>query len=149
MDLIELIEAFLAAKYHALSPNTHRAYRYDLTMCARLLPTLPLREITVSHLRLFLDATTDLAPTTLVRRKAGLRSCFGWAYQQELLDADPTARLEAIPIGERHPRPLTEKQVEAILAAIPRKEMRNRLLLTLLYETGVRVGEALGLQVQH
>jgi len=77
-----------------------------------------------------------------------LRSCFSWAYQQELLPADPTAKLEAIPIGERHPRPLTEKQVEAILAAIPRQGLRNRLLLTLLYETGMRVGEALGLQVQ-
>ncbi len=148
MDLIELIEAFLAAKYHAFSSNTRRAYRYDLLACAQVLATLPIREITVSHLRLFLDATADLAPTTLARRKATLRSCFGWAYQQDLLDADPTAKLEAIPIGERHPRPLTEKQVEAILAAIPRQDLRNRLLVTLLYETGMRVGEALGLQVQ-
>jgi len=142
MDLIELTEAFLAAKQHAFSPNTRRAYRYDLVACARLLPTISLPEITVSHLRLFLDAAADLAPTTLARRKAALRSCFGWAYQQELLPAGrPTARLEAIPIGERHPRPLTEKQMEAILAAIPRKEVRNRLLLTLLYETGMRVGD--------
>ena len=148
MDFIELIEAFLAAKHHAFSLNTRRAYRYDLTACTRLLPTIPIAEITVSHLRLFLDETSDLAPTTLARRKAALRSCFNWAYQQDLLDADPTAKLEAIPIGERHPRPLTEKQVEAILAAIPRKELRNRLLLTLLYETGIRVGEALSLHVQ-
>jgi integrase/recombinase XerD len=149
MDLIELTEAFLAAKQHAFSPNKRRAYRYDLVACARLLPAIPLAEITVAHLRLFLDSTADLAPTTLVRRKAALCSSFGWAYQQELLPADPTARLEAIPIGERHPRPLTDQQVEAILTTIPRKEVRNRLLLTLLYETGMRVGEALGLQVQH
>jgi integrase/recombinase XerC len=144
MDLIELTEAFLAAKQHTFSPNTRRAYRYDLVACARLLPTIPLAEITVAHLRLFLDATADLAPTTLARRKAALGSCFGWAYQQELLPADPTARLEGIPIGERHPRPLTEQQVETILTAIPRKEMRNRLLLTLLYETGMRVGDYMG-----
>ncbi len=31
VDLIELTEAFLAAKQHAFSPNTRRAYRYDLT----------------------------------------------------------------------------------------------------------------------
>ena len=103
----------------------------------------------MAHLRLFLDATTDLVPTTPARRKSALTSCFGWAYQQELFPADPTARLEAIPIGECHPRRLTEEQVEAILAAIPRREMRNSLLLTLLYETGMRVGEALGLHVQH
>jgi site-specific recombinase XerD len=77
MDLIELIEAFLAAKYHAFSPNTRRAYRYDLMACAQVLATPPIREIKVFHLRLFLDATTDLAPTTLARHRAALRSCFG------------------------------------------------------------------------
>ena len=149
MDVTELIEAFFAAKQRTFASNTRRAYRYDLMACVQVLPPLPVREITVSHLRLFLDATTDLAPTTLARRKAALRSCFRWAYQQDLVSADPTAKLEAIPIGERDPRPLTEKQVEAILAAIPRQELRNLLLFTLLYETGMRVGEALGLQVQH
>jgi integrase/recombinase XerD len=149
MDLTELIEAFFVAKQRTFASNTRRAYRYDLMACAQVLPTLPVREITVSHLRLFLDASTDLAPTTLARRKAALRSCFRWAYQQDLVPADPTAKLEAIAIGERDPRPLTEKQVEAMLAAIPRKALRNRLLFTLLYETGMRVGEAMGLQVQH
>src|SRR5215469_13893410 len=38
MDLIELTEAFLAAKQHAFSPNTRRAYRSDLVACAQLLP---------------------------------------------------------------------------------------------------------------
>jgi site-specific recombinase XerD len=65
-----------------------------------------------------------------------------------LLADDPSAKLEAIAIGERDPRPLTEGQVEAILGAIPRQNVRNRLLLTLLYETGMRVGEALSLQAQ-
>ena len=32
--------------------------------------------------------------------------------------------------------------IEAILAAIPRQDLRNRLLVTLLYETGMRVGSA-------
>jgi site-specific recombinase XerD len=144
MDLTELIETFFAAKQRTFASNTRRAYRYDLMACAQVLLTLPVREITVSHLRLFLDATTDLAPTTLARRKAALRSCFRWAYQQDLVPADPTAKLEAIAIGERDPRPLTEKQVEAILAAIPRPELRNRLLFTLLYETGMRVGDYIG-----
>ncbi len=70
MDLTELIEAFFAAKQRTFASNTRRAYHYDLMACAQVLPTLPVREITVSHLRLFLDATTDLAPTTLARRKA-------------------------------------------------------------------------------
>lgn len=60
MDLTELIEAFFAAKQRTFASNIRRAYRYDLMACTQVLPTLPIYEITVSHLRLFLDATTDL-----------------------------------------------------------------------------------------
>ncbi len=148
MDWTELIEAYLTANQHTFTHNTLRAYRYDLTMCARMLPNIPIREITASHLRVFLDDTADLVPTTLARRMAVLRSCFGWAYQQDLLPTDPTAKLKVISIARRRLGPLTENQVEAILDAIPPQDLRNRLLLTLLYETGMRVGEALDLQVQ-
>lgn len=54
-------------------------------------------------------------------------------------------KLEPVCLPERNPRPLSEVQVEALLVAIPPAEKRNRLLLTLLYETGMRVGEALGI----
>jgi hypothetical protein len=47
MDLTELIEAFFAAKQRTFASNTRRAYRYDLMACAQVLPTLPVREITV------------------------------------------------------------------------------------------------------
>lgn len=52
-------------------------------------------------------------------------------------------------LPERDPRPLTAEQVETLLAAIPTAEKRNRLLFSLLYETGIRVGEALGILVPH
>ncbi len=39
--------------------------------------------------------------------------------------------------------------MEAILSAIPTTHKRNRLLLSLLYETGIRVGEALGILIPH
>ncbi len=39
--------------------------------------------------------------------------------------------------------------MEAIFATIPTTQKRNRLLLSLLYETGIRVGEALGILVPY
>jgi integrase/recombinase XerD len=47
--------------------------------------------------------------------------------------------------GEREPRPLQPEIVTKILQAIPASNLRDRTLFTLLYETGIRVGEALGL----
>ncbi len=149
MSCNELFEAFLAAKQHTFASHTLRVYRYDLTMFARSHPDLLIHDITESHLRFYLDAKNDLKTNTMARRKATLHSCFRWAHEQGLLPADPTAQLTATPFDRRLPRPLTEKQVQAILDVIPPQELRNRLLLTLLYETGMRVGEALKLQPQH
>jgi integrase/recombinase XerD len=148
MSSSELIEAFLAAKQHTFSSHTLRAYRYELSTFVQFDPDILIHDITESHLRLYMNATADLKPNTLARRKSTLHSCFGWAYRQGLLPTDPTVKLKAIPIGVRVPHSLTEKQVEAILAVIPQQDLRNRLLLTLLYETGMRIGEALKLHTQ-
>ncbi len=149
MLLSELAEAFLAANHSTFLANTRRAYGYDLALFARAFPHLRAKDIGVEHLRTFLAATADLAPSTLARRQAALRSCFGWAYRNDLVAADPTGKLERVAIPERDPRPLTEEQAEALLAAIPACHHRNRLLFTLLYQTGMRVGEALGLHIGH
>ncbi len=149
MTLNELAEAFLAANKNRLSPNTLRAYGYDLGLLYRELSDIAAGEITVTHLRAFLQATAELTPSTLARRQATLRSCFAWAYKNDLLTADPTVKLEPVRLPERDPRPLTEEQVETLLAAIPKGEKRNRLLFSLLYETGIRVGEAQGIMVPH
>jgi site-specific recombinase XerD len=149
MLLCDLAETFLGANHSTFLANTRRAYGYDLALFARAFPHLEVGAVTVEHLRAFLAATADLAPSTLARRRAALRSCFGWAYRNDLVAADPTGKLERVAIPERDPRPLTEEQAEALLAAIPAAHHRNRLLFTLLYETGMRVGEALGLQIGH
>lgn len=149
MTLHDLSEAFLAANQNRLRPNTRRAYGYDLGLFARAFPFQAAEETTVQHLRAFLQASADRAPSTLARRQAALKACFAWAYRNDLLSADPSAKLEPVRLPERDPRPLIEEQAEAILAAVPVSQKRNRLLFTLLYETGVRVGEALGLALSH
>ncbi|WP_374713252.1 tyrosine-type recombinase/integrase [Symbiobacterium terraclitae] len=149
MLLAELAARFLAAHEHTYLPNTRRAYAYDLGLLARAFPDLPASDVTVHHLRAFVSAMADLAPTTVARRQAAVRACFRWAYQNELVPADPASRLEPVRLPQRDPRPLKPDQVDAILAAIPAADRRNRLLLHLLYETGMRVGEALAIHVQH
>lgn len=149
MLVSELAEVFLSSNQNTFQGNTLRAYRSDLVMLAETYPNLDAREVTAQHLRAFLNAAADLAPSTLARRQASLRSCFAWAYRNEVVDADPTGRLEPVKVPQRDPRPLTEEHVEAVLAAIPTDDRRNRLLFTMLYETGMRVGEALGIHAQH
>lgn len=149
MLIQELADAFLSANQNKYSGNTRRAYHYDLGLFNRAFPDLKVEEVTVPHLRAFLNASADLASTTLARRQATLRTCFVWAYRNDLIPSDPAGKLEPVKIPQRGQRPLTEGQVEAILGAIPTAEKRNRLFFSLLYETGMRAGEALGIHVQH
>ena len=145
MHVDELTAAFLAAKQHTFRPNTRRAYRYDLGLFAQSVATLAIADLTADHLRAFLAARADLAPVTLARRRAALHSCFSWAYSTKLVTLDPSSHLDRIGLPQRDSRPLDKAEVEAILTAVPARHRRNRLLFTLLYETGMRVGEALAL----
>lgn len=148
-NLADLAAAFLEATSHRYLPNTLRAYHYDLKLLTEALPTATAAAVTTQQLRAFLYAMAELSPATLARRRAALRSLFNWALRNGWVEADPSGALETVRVPQRYPRPLGESQAETLLAAIPLKERRNRLLFGLLYETGMRVGEALGVHAEH
>jgi integrase/recombinase XerD len=56
-------------------------------------------------------------------------------------------RLDRTGIPASLPRPMPAGHVDAVLQAIPRHKDRDRLLFTLLYTTGMRIGEALAIDV--
>jgi len=65
MQIHDLAESFLGAMQHTFLATTRRAYRYDLDFFARSVPDMDAAAVTASHLRSFLAATTDRAPSTL------------------------------------------------------------------------------------
>jgi len=139
MHVDELADAFLSAMQHTFLSNTRRAYRYDLHLFARSFPGLDATAVSADHLRAFLAATTDRAPSTLARHQAAVRSCFAWAYCNSLVPVDPTSHLDKITLPQCEPRSLSRAEVDALLAAIPPRHARNRLLFTLLYGPGISV----------
>ena len=83
------------------------------------------------------DLVTELQPG---RRRSG------WKPFLYHLSAGEPERRRTIKLGNprKHPAILTAAQVQAILDA--RTRLRDRLLWALLWDTGIRVGEALGLR---
>ncbi len=88
-----------------------------------------------------------VSEATSRRRHDCLRSFYQWLITQEELQVNPMERLKLGKTPEREPRPLRDEVVQHILDAIPPEQTRDRALFTLLYETGMRVSEALGIQV--
>jgi site-specific recombinase XerD len=142
-----LIDAFLADLEHMnRALHTRRAYASDLARFASFY-TGPADGITAEVLRAFFASLTDLQPATRARKQAALASFLTWAYQEELIDATPMARVTRVKLDPPNPRGVDPKQVRAILAAIPRRQRRDHLLFHLIATTGLRIGEALALYV--
>lgn len=89
-----------------------------------------------------------LSPASRARKQAALASLLGWAYRLELIDVMPIARVERVRLDPPAPRGLTRPQIEAILTAIPAAQQRGHLLFRLIFETGLRVSEALSIYVE-
>jgi integrase/recombinase XerD len=142
-----------------LSRNTLDAYRSDLLQFGAFLDRREVGVLEAEHadLAAFLDelaAGADerpaVAPATLQRKAACLRSFYRHLRREEILDRDPTADLRAPRKSQRLPHVLSRAEVARLLAA-PRgtdpAALRDRALLELMYACGLRASEATGLEV--
>ena len=136
-----------------LSANTLAAYRRDLEgLQAWLTPQgLQLPEVDEPTLQgYFAERHADTRATTANRRLTVFRRFFRWALREQLIPADPTLKLLSAKQPVRVPHTLTEDQVTALLAA-PAVDtplgLRDRTMLELLYASGLRVSELVGLQL--
>ncbi|MFP5345636.1 MAG: tyrosine recombinase XerC [Actinomycetes bacterium] len=141
------------------SRHTVRAYCADV---AQLLARAAadglcrLDEVDLTLLRGWLGSMSSdgLARSTLARRASAARTFTAWSARSGLLAADPALRLAA-PRGDRHlPTVLRRDQAAALLdVATVRaddgdpRHLRDRAALELLYGTGIRVAELVGLDV--
>lgn len=137
------------------SAHTVRAYLGDvaslLDHAVRMGHTDPAGlELTVLRSWLARLRTTGAARTTLARRAAAARTFTAWAHRQGLLAIDVGARLASPKAQRELPAVLHVEQVTQLVGAptggdpVP---LRDRLILELLYATGIRVGELCGLDM--
>lgn len=99
-------------------------------------------------------AREGAARTTSARRASSVRTFTAWLVSVGELETDPGARLSAPPAHRTLPAVLREDQArEAMVAAASGAQqedpvaLRNRLIVEMLYATGIRVGELCGLDV--
>ena len=148
-----LIDAFADALWleEGLSPNTLQAYRRDLLQLHRFLPGQALIACTELQLQQFFAARHEATKaSTANRRLTVFKRFFRWALRQNLLSTDPTLKLQSAKQALRVPKTLSEAQVEALLDAPDVHTaigVRDRAMLELLYASGLRVSELVGLKV--
>jgi integrase/recombinase XerC len=140
------------------SAHTRRAYLGDVRSLFAFLAErgLELDALSVPLLRSWLAsaARSGAARTTLARRTSSVKAFTAWANRRGLLAADPADRLQMPKAHRTLPAVLRQDQaVAAMMAAKSGAEqgdplaLRDRLIVELLYATGIRVSELCGLDV--
>jgi integrase/recombinase XerD len=148
-----IVDAFVDSLWleDGLAANSLAAYRRDLQALADWLGERSLYQTGEGDLQAYLaQQFTRSRASTANRRLATLRRFFRWALRNGRVAADPTLRLANARTPARFPKALTEAQVEALLAAPDigtERGLRDRAMLELLYATGLRVSELVGLKL--
>ncbi|MCP9487484.1 MAG: tyrosine recombinase [Gaiellaceae bacterium MAG52_C11] len=143
------LDGFLTLLAARRAPRTVEAYRRDLLQLGAWLGKFPAAATTDELERWIAQMRADgNAATTIARRIAAVR---GFFRHQQLLgarDDNPAAALELPRRRRRLPRTLSpaeaERLIEAAAGTTPRA-LRDRALVELMYGSGLRVSEALGL----
>ena len=151
------LEAFLEmlAAERGAARLTLAAYRNDLLDLAGFLAkrrqALEGADAAALHEYLAAATTRRLAPRTLARRLSAMRQFYRFLVGDGSRPDDPTTGLDSPRLGRPLPKVLSETEVERLIgaaAAWPGEEgVRLRCFLELLYATGLRVSELVGLPV--
>lgn len=162
-EAVDAYERYLRLEVNR-SPHTVRAYLGDVVGLLDHLAKLGGRRISdldLAMLRgwLAILRDRDAARTSLARRAAAVRTFTGWAHHTGLTETDPGALLVSPRAHRTLPAVLTAREAAAAMdapmgssnassvGAATALERRDRLILELLYATGIRVSELVGLDL--
>jgi integrase/recombinase XerD len=154
MEVTRLIEQFLrhTALERGRSTNTIAAYRRDLDRWSGFIGTRALESIDSVAVTDYLTSLRrdGLASSSITRALSVVRSFHRYLVAEGLAAIDPTGAVVAPGRTQRLPKALSIEQVTALLESTPTETpigLRDRAILELMYATGARVSEAVGLVV--
>ncbi len=152
MRLGEAAERFLErlADVRLASPHTVAAYRRDLRDFIAFVGDMPLDTVARRHVQDWLVAghARGLAPATLARRLSALRAFLDEAVRAGWCARNPAEGVSPPRQRKRLPRTLPPEQTRQLLSPTDAaSEARDMALLAVMYGCGLRVSEAVGLNL--
>jgi len=132
------------------SRATIEAYRRDVAaFAAWLQPNVDLATLETGQLEEYFTALRETkAAASVARAVASIRGLLRFLVDEGQLRSDPSERLATTRRGRSLPKPLSEAEMIALLNSVPRdspRDLRDAALFELLYDTGARVSEVVGL----
>jgi len=152
MQLEEAISGFLSQlrDVRLASGHTLDAYRRDLKSFLAMTGDISLAGVERRHVQDWMVAqhSAGLAASSISRRLSALRSMFNSALRSDWCTHNPADGIAPPKQSKRLPRTLPPEQTAALMQpGTAASEMRDMALLAVLYGCGLRVSEAVGLDV--
>lgn len=162
MQLQQAVDEFIVylAAERAYSPHTVKAYRTDAAALLDYADDVGLTTVESFNLEFLRDwlwhgSLHGLSKVTLARRSATARSFTSWLKRMGFTSTDPGIRLTSPKTESRLPRVVTESQMSAMFDSLQLRAskdgasqgVRDLAIVEVLYATGIRVSELVGLDV--
>ena len=153
-DYIADYRTWLQEEKHA-SDNTLSSYLRDINQFRTWLlgagsPDLRrVKKDTINEYMLYLSGAGK-SPATITRCTASLKSFYAYMLGRGAVKTNPAKNIAAMKVERKCPEILTSKEVELFLEqpkCVDEKGYRDHAMLELLYATGIRVSELIGLDV--
>lgn len=153
-ETIEQFISFLSDMKH-VSENTAMSYKRDLKKMKKYLNSIGIDEparVTATNINTYILwlEKSGCASSTISRYIASIKSYFHFLLQMGKIKEEPTLLLKGPVIEKKLPNVLTINQVDKLLSqpsGNSSKEIRDKAMLELLYATGIRVSELIGLKL--
>lgn len=139
-----------------LSHHTLTAYANDLAQFSAFLTTecniAQPERADFRHIRSWVVSLVEaeLDKSSVNRKIATLRAYYGFLLRRKVIDLDPTMKIQALKMSKKLPVYVEEKPMEALLTDVDFPDtfagVRDKLVLELLYGTGIRLSELIGLE---
>jgi len=157
---------YLHAQARRLSPNTINDYANTHNRFLDHIGNLAMRDITIDDISDFLATQTHLTKKSLLNYHTGLSALYTWAASQKIVETNIVRDIPRPRPEKRAIKDLTESEVRAILSALtwsaeykrpgkcpckhrlPTAE-RDKAIVLLLLDTGIRASELCALQIRH
>lgn len=153
MDLLRVYEEYLTTEKKA-SANTVSSYLRDVQQFAGAMEMLeiPLTEVLPGDVERYAQSLINKgkSPATVTRAVASVKSFYVCLQKTGYAGNNPARGVATAKVERKLPQVLTGKEVELFLeqpSCTDSKGYRDRAMLELLYATGIRVSELIGLQV--
>ena len=153
MRVVDEFEHYLTTEKHS-SANTVSSYLRDVHQLTEYLSrrNLEIKEVEQEDLQDYIQWLTGQGKSaaTVTRALASLKCFYHWMLEQGYCEKNPVLGIKTAKVERKLPQVLTSKEVELLLEqpqCVDMKGYRDHAMLELLYATGIRVSELIGLNV--